>query len=84
MAWVPPVPGHLVRESQKFVGLAILPDILKENRVDQEPAFQIVCVGTTEEEIASKLKQYSDELVDPESKQVPMVFSWIPMACVSM
>ncbi len=82
---VPSVPGHLTRDSQRFVGLAILPDILKgSDLVDHEPAFQVLCVGSTEEEVNTKLKQYSDDLVDPETKEVPLVFSWIPLACVSM
>lgn len=57
-AGVPSVPMSLTRESQKFVGLAILPDIAKPMKAlkDHEPAFQVLCVGTTEEEVASKLQ----------------------------
>ena len=52
---LPEVPRDLEVRLQKFVGLAILPDIAsekaKKDLKDHEPAFQVLCVAETEDEI---------------------------------
>jgi hypothetical protein len=83
---LPEIPRDLEIRLQKFVGLAILPDIqseqLKKPLSDHEPAFQVLCVAETEDEIEKYFRQWSERYLSDDTKFG--LFSSVPLACLSM
>lgn len=82
---LPAVPREFELRLQKYVGIAIMPDIESEDThkdlKDHEPAFQILCVAETESEIESFFQQWSEKYLMGDRHGL---FSSVPLACVSM
>jgi hypothetical protein len=63
-SFVPRVPKKLEVISQKLIGLAIVQDDTSKTFEEQEPFFQVLCVGDNESEMEDFLKKHSQEQVD--------------------
>ena len=63
-SFVPRVPKKLEVISQKLIGLAIVQDDTSKSFDEQEPFFQVLCVGDNESEMQDFLKKHSQEQVD--------------------
>ena len=84
---LPRVPRILEVREQRFVGIAVLPDILtEENSLEtHEPAFEFLCVADSELEIESFFRDWSSKyIVDREGGEVFGIHANVPLVCVSM
>lgn len=81
---VPALPNELEVPRQKFVGLAVIPDVLRKDSSNlgaHEPAFQVIAVSNNEADIRKALEDFANR---PLIDQVESLYKSIPMACVSM
>ena len=76
---MPRVPKKLEVIGQKYVGIAILQDDVSKAFEDQEPFFQVLCVGDNDTEMEEFLKKHSQEQVDHLG-----VYASVPLALVTM
>lgn len=81
---VPVLPTDLEVPRQKYIGLAVIPDVLKKDHSNlglHEPAFQVISVSDNEGDIRKALDEFANR---PLIDQVESLYKSIPMACVSM
>ena len=80
---VPVLPPDLQVPRQTYVGIAVIPDVLKSGLPlsSHEPAFQIIAVSDNEADIHKALEDFANR---PLIDHVESLYKSIPMACVSM